>query len=139
MNFKNLFKRNPKIKVGDTVRCIDDRDWGDPEYTNIQLQYGKTYKILDILIAGCCGTTCFDIGGRFTISHQLTHCGDCSIDIQGKGIHWADSKRFALHTGAEEEAKEETVDKEKLKKKLDKALASEDYEKATKLRDLINH
>ena len=141
MSLLNLFKKKPKFKVGDTVKCIDDRNWNGPA-TDIKLIFGKTYKILDITYTSCCNEMCLDIGGRFVDTKQFTVCGvgKCKhIEIQGMGVHWASSKRFALHTGAEEEEKEEALDKEKLKKKLEKAIAIEDYQKATKLRDLINH
>lgn len=40
------FKKKDKyFKVGDLVKCIDDREWNSSHHT-MDLHYGKTYKKL---------------------------------------------------------------------------------------------
>ena len=46
MGLFDIFKRKSNIaKEGDFVKCIDDRDWNNNSQS-MQIQYGKTYKVL---------------------------------------------------------------------------------------------
>lgn len=130
----NYFKKT-EFKIGDTVRCIDDRGWNG-DATDIKLIYNKKYRIQGMIKCPCCQELCFDINGRFFDLSKYTNCSVGNTDIPGQGIHWAAARRFdkAIGNAAEETA----INKEEKKKELEKALAEEDYKKAAQLRDLIN-
>lgn len=122
---ENIFK--DKIKIGDTVKCIDDRNWGDALHkNNFNLIFGKKYKVLNILKCPECGDICFDIGGRFIDNSLFTQCNS-NHQIPGKGIHWAGNFRFEKAILSKEEIEEEI--KECVKEEL--------YEKAHELTKLI--
>ncbi len=106
MNFFDFFKKQlkPKFKIGETVRCIDDRDHGD-------IKYGIKYKILDCII--CYGIVAYDVGLRFNDTNTHTALnGDGKYPFPGAGIHWAGEFRFAGSISDEEENSEEN-EKEK--------------------------
>lgn len=111
------FKKNPKFKIGDLVRCIDDRDH--------IIQYGKTYKILDVNFQDCCNTYSYDVGLTCSDFTKCT-CKKNSV-IPGKGIRWAGEFRFAPHTPTKEEIEQAMTD----------ALKEENYELASELRDKL--
>lgn len=84
--------RGPKFKVGEKVRCIDDRKH--------IVKFGKIYVVLNVLQLPCCG--------------GYTNCGKCRENIPGEGIRWAGEFRFAPNVGnsaeAENEEEEDTTD-----------------------------
>lgn len=90
--FFKSFKKKPKYALaGDTVECIDDRDWnGSPQ--NMHILYGKYYKILQVLKCPDCGEVSYDIGVRFDEKSSYTTCG--THRMPGQGIHWAKYQRF---------------------------------------------
>lgn len=122
---KKMFGFGPKFKVGDIVKCIDDRDWNSPE-NSIPLVYGKTYKVLDVIYNKCCGLYAIDIGCKFK-NNAHTKC-KCKKEMVGLGIHWAYEARFV---------KDDILGEEELKEQLEEAIIEEDYERAAKLRDKL--
>jgi protein-arginine kinase activator protein McsA len=120
---KKIFGFGPKFKVGDIVRCIDDRGWNSSKNT-IPLIYGKTYKILDITYSKCCNIYSIDFGCRLN-DNTHTVC-KCSKNMVGMGIHWAYQYRFV---------KDNVLAKEELNEELEEALSEEDYERAAVIRD----
>jgi hypothetical protein len=125
-NIKKLFGFSPKFKVGDTVRCVDDRGWNIPQ-NSINLKHGKTYKVYQIYKSDCCKTYSIDIGCVLT-DNDFTTCIPCNRKMSGVGIHWADEKRFV---------KDDVLAQEELKEELEEALTEENYEKAAIIRDKI--
>ena len=113
--FSRIFgfgKRKPKFEVGDTVRCIDDR--------NHTVKFGKEYIVKDRVQLSCCGDFCYDVG---LDCFGYTNCTTCTQDIPGKGIRWAGEFRFAPVVKAKERAKAENSieikNKEILKKEAE--------------------
>lgn len=126
MGFWNIFKPKPKFSVGDTVKCIDDRNWNETT-TDMDLTYGKSYNVLELGVTSCCGHKIIDIGARYINPNLFSYCGSCNKPIQGKGIYWVSEYKFAhkkLNTLTD------------VNEAIDDAIASEDYEKAANLRDL---
>ncbi len=108
MKFFDFFRKSvkPKFKIGETVRCIDDRDHG----INC-VKYGKKYKILDLIIFE--NAVSYDVGLRFDDKTMYTHNTiNSGNKIPGAGIHWAGEFRFAGSISDEEENSEEN-EKEK--------------------------
>jgi hypothetical protein len=122
---RKFFGFGPKFKVGDIVRCIDDRNWNS-SINSIPLVYGKTYKVLDITYTKCCNIYSIDIGCKMN-NNSHTWC-KCAKDMVGAGIHWAYEYRFV---------KDDVLAKEELNEELEEALIEEDYEKAAIIRDKI--
>ena len=124
------FTKKHKVKKGDVVVCIDDRDWNIGN-TTIILVYNKKYKLVDVL-SSCHGYV-YDIGGRIidTSKSLYTSCS-CRANIPGANIHWAGSFRFRIAT--EEEVEEfETEEISKDKEKFNEKLEAEDDELSEKL------
>lgn len=130
--FNNFFKkRNPEIKIGDIVVCIDDREWNDCEQT-IDLVYKKFYKILDINKCNCKDENIFDIGSRFINKIDRSYCSKCNNILVGQGIHWAACYRFRKAT-EEEEKEYYTNEKENILTQINEYVLKEEYEKAHEL------
>lgn len=123
---KILFGFGPKFKVGDIVRCVDDRDWNG-QHNSINLKHGKTYKVYQIYKTPCCKTYSIDIG-CVLLDNGFTTCIPCKAKMSGVGIHWACESRFV---------KDDVLAEEELKEELEEALTEENYEKAAILRDKI--
>jgi hypothetical protein len=130
MNISNKFfgRKKQVFKIGDTVKCIDDRYWNGSN-DKIELQYGKTYKVLDIVVCSCCGEQCLDVGGRFILPTTFTVCHHSKKEIQGRGIHWAGEYRFTKITEQQEE-----YSKEEIEKAMENAAKEEKYELAQELK-----
>jgi hypothetical protein len=95
--------RGPKFQIGQTVKCIDDRDH--------QIKYGKEYVVLHINRQECCGGYAYDVG---LSCDGYTHCSCSNTEIPGKGIRWCGEFRFAPVVSAEASAEsEESVEIEK--------------------------
>lgn len=108
----NWFKKKEKIKVGDILVCIDDRDWGHSLPT---LKYGEKYKVLNLLVSPYGDKIlCVDFGSKIDSGelNQFINCAACKTEIPGLGIHWAKISRFRKAT---EEEIEEFEKNEKLK------------------------
>ena len=118
-------KRKEYAKVGDTVKCIDDRDWNS-DFQNMNIVYGNKYKVFNVLICPTCGSVCYDIGGRFTPSKYHSSYTSCNKkhDLPGYGIHWAGAFRFekSVESASEIEAK------------MEQAVEVENYELAEELK-----
>ena len=138
---KNKKQKGEEVKIGDTVKCIDDRNWNSGN-DNLWLQYGKSYVVLDIIYTDCCNTLCYDIGARNNESFTSCSGGKCKGSrIPGHGIHWAGAFRFAKSIAEEaKESKKESksISKTAAKKLLDRALELEEYEEASRLQEIIN-
>jgi excinuclease UvrABC helicase subunit UvrB len=123
---KIFFGFGPKFKVGDTIRCIDDRGWNSPR-NSINLKHGKTYKVLQVIKSDCCKRYAVDIGCVLS-DNDFTTCVACNTKMSGVGIHWACEKRFV---------KDDVLVKEELNEELEEAVNEENYEKAALIRDKI--
>ena len=105
MRFLNKFFkkiRGPKFKIGQTVKCIDDR------YHIII--YAKEYKVLDVIQLTCCGDWAYDVGLK---CETYSHCNDCKKDIPGHTIRWVGE--FRLAPIISDEVSEEMSESEEIK------------------------
>lgn len=125
-------KKQESFKIGDFVKCIDDREWNNtPQSLNIV--FGKTYKILQITrCCNKCKRDCYDIGCRFSDINHFTTCSKSNSDVPGQGIHWAGSFRFTKSV-------EEGMTNEEIQEKIKEHVAKEEFELADKLQKLIKH
>jgi len=123
-------KKEIYFKVGDIVKCIDDREWNGASHT-MDIAYGKTYKILMVVTCPTCGQVSYDIGSRFKNKKSHTTCTPSEHEVPAQGIHVAGHFRFAKADEASMESREE------IEAELEKSLKKEDYEKAAKLRDKL--
>jgi len=114
-------KKKEYAKVGDIIKCIDDRDWNKSQQT-ISLICGNKYKVLNVVICPSCGCVTYDIGCRFINSKLYTNCneGKDGHDLPGMGIHLAGDFRF--------EKTQETV--EEIQEKIEEFVKEEKYEQA---------
>ncbi|HWY33226.1 MAG TPA: hypothetical protein VNX68_01190, partial [Nitrosopumilaceae archaeon] len=94
--FNKKKKEESHFNVGDTVKCIDDREWNRIAQS-VNLVFGHTYKIRQIIKCPSCGGYSYDIGCRFDNKSLFTSCtlNGTQIDMPGQGIHWAGNFRFA--------------------------------------------
>jgi len=134
MAFFDFLKPKPKLpKKGDTVICIDDRDW-NTSLTNIRLEYNKKYEVLGI-IKHCHGYA-LDINARNS-SGRYTSCS-CGNDIPGSGIHWAKLARFKIATAEEASESREDENEDDIDDKIANAILEENYELAGELNERKN-
>lgn len=125
------FKRKEKsFKVGDIVKCINDRNWNNVDQS-LNLMLGNKYKILMVIKCESCGGFSYDIGCRFYNKRIHSSCNNrnqlCGNQLPGMGIHLAGHFRF-------EKTTEEFLEHE-IEEKLEEAVKREDYETAALLRD----
>ena len=128
------FKKKEKhFKVGDLIKCIDDRGWNNGSGQSLNLVYGKTYKVLMVVKCPTCGTISYDIGSKFINSNCHTTCSGppSKHELPAVGIHLAGHFRFA------KSGEEQLENREEIEAELEKCLQYEDYEKAVKLRDKL--
>ena len=125
------FKKKQKpFKVGDLIKCIDDRHWNGSSHT-MDIKYGKTYKVLMVVVCPTCNQIAYDIGSRFNDKNLYTRCTPSEHEVPAQGIHLACHFRFA-------KSNEELIEnREELEAELSNSLQTEDYEKAAKLRDKL--
>lgn len=90
-NLKNFFNKE-KIKIGDTVLCINDDAWNRYN-TDIKLIKYKVYPVKNIIKTKCCNMICLDIGAK-NYDFDYVICPTCKKEIIVKGIHYAKSDRF---------------------------------------------
>lgn len=106
MGWLSKGKRKAKFRVGDTIKCIDDRDH--------IVVFGREYVVLNVYQLTCCGDFCYDVGLGIGDNESYTNCGDCNTDVPGRGVRWAAERRFALlrrdEASAEEEEEEDTTE-----------------------------
>ncbi len=118
------FKKKTKyFKIGDTIKCIDDRGW-NVSLHSINLIFGNTYKILLVVKCPVCSCVCYDIGSRF---HNPTYYTDCRLGIKGHelpgmGIHLAGHFRFEKTIEAEQTAKQ-------IQERINECIKNEEFEK----------
>ena len=124
------FNRKAKeihFKVGDVVKCIDDREWNS-DHQNMKIVFGKTYKILQILKCPICGVYSYDIGCKFNDNILFTRCQES--DMPGAGIHWAGEFRFEKYT-------ENELSAEQVKEIIDGCVANQEFERAAEYKKLL--
>lgn len=123
---KNLFLYI--AKKGEYVKCIDDRDWNTVNQT-MHLQYGRIYKVLDVLKCPSCGCISYDIGCRSTTPDMITHtiCAKTNNKLPGANFRWAKRERFVR-------AKFGDINVEELKREIQLCIQKEQYERAAELK-----
>lgn len=119
-------KTKEYFKVGDIVKCIDDRNWNHCRHT-MDINYGEKYKILMVVKCPTCGSVSYDIGSRFKSKKSHTICTPSEHELPAQGIHLACHSRFEKSIANEAE----------LKFELEELLKKEKYEEAAKVRDKI--
>lgn len=121
-------KKKQQIKVGDIIKCIDDREWNDPNQ-NMTLIYGNKYKVLAVIKCSVCGAIAYDIGCRFNNNRFYTKCTKSKEihDLPCMGTHLAGAFRF-----------EKSVEtKEELEAKIEAAVKEEKYEIAQEYKNKL--
>lgn len=126
-------KKEPEVKVGDIIICIDDRDWNNVNQS-LQLVFKKSYKVQDITRCKC--GNAYDIGCRFTDKNAHTRCFAENILFVGAGIHWAGHFRFRKAT-PEEESEHYRAQTEEIQSQIESLVANEEYNKAAELQKLL--
>ena len=134
MGLFNFLKRKDNVaKVGDFIKCIDDRNWNSNQQS-MKIQYGKTYKVLAVVKCPSCNTFSYDIGCRFDNPTTHTKCsigmGKGEHELPFAGTHLAGIFRFEK-TVADEAS--EKASKKEIEEKIKEAVESENYELADKL------
>lgn len=129
------FKKKEYFKVGDNIKCIDDRDWNSCEQT-MNLKLGHTYKVLLVVKCPVCSCICYDIGCKFHNSTTYTECMIGKLnnhELPGMGIHLAGHFTFEKSVEAETEQKTEQS-AEKLQEQINEYVLEEEFEKAGELK-----
>lgn len=80
-----------KFKVGDRVRCINNRNLNSINADNPKLVLGREYIVYQIHVCSKCGLLSLDVGLH---NDGDTIVCDCLDKFNPQGIHYCNSSRF---------------------------------------------